>query len=41
MIKAYNETPENFGVPSDEILNSVISLVDRQMTIDATNEKNH
>ena len=34
MIRAYNETPENFGVPSDEIINEVIKLVDRQMEID-------
>ena len=34
MIRAYNGTPENFGVPSDEIINEVIKLVDRQMEID-------
>ena len=28
MIKGYNETPENFGVPSDETINQVIRLVD-------------
>jgi hypothetical protein len=40
MIRAYNETPENFGVPSDEIINEVIKLVDRQMEIDYE-DKNH
>ena len=34
MIRAYNGTPENFGVPSDEIIHEVIKLVDRQMEID-------
>ena len=38
---AYNATPENFGVPSDEIIQSVIELVDRQMEIDAANDKLH
>ena len=28
MIRAYNETPEDFGVPSDETINEVIRLVD-------------
>ena len=35
LIDAYNATPENFGVPSEEVINSVISLVDEQMEIDA------
>lgn len=35
LIEAYNGTPENFGLPSDEIINNVIELVDRQMEIDA------
>ena len=39
MINAYNATPENFGVPSDEVINSVIELVDRQMEIDFANDK--
>jgi len=29
MIDAYNATPENFGVPSDEIIHKVIHLVDQ------------
>lgn len=41
LIAAYNATPENFGVPSDEIINSVIELVDRQLEIDAIDGKNH
>jgi hypothetical protein len=28
MIDAYNSTPENFGVPSDEVIKEVIRLVD-------------
>ena len=35
MIRGYNETPENFGVPSDEIIDEVIRLVDTQMEIDS------
>ena len=35
LIEAYNATPENFGVPSDEIINRVIDLVDRQMELDS------
>ena len=34
MIEGYNMTPENFGVPSDEIINKVIHSVDYQMQID-------
>ena len=29
MIEGYNATPENFGVPSDEIINRVIRLDDQ------------
>jgi len=29
MIEGYNATPENFGVPSDEIIHRVIRLVDQ------------
>ena len=39
MIHAYNQTPENFGVPSYEIINEVIRLVDEQITIDEKNEQ--
>ena len=39
MIAAYNATPENFGVPSDESIRNVIELVDRQMEIDFANDK--
>lgn len=35
MIRGYNETPENFGVPSDEVIDEVIRLVDEQMEIDS------
>ena len=28
MVNAYNATPEDFGVPADEVINSVIELVD-------------
>lgn len=35
MIDSYNATPENFGVPSDEVINNVISLVDHQMEVDS------
>lgn len=41
LIGAYNATPENFGVPSDEIIQNVINLVDRQMEIDFANDKLH
>lgn len=34
LISAYNATPENFGVPSDEVIHEVIRLVDNQMEID-------
>jgi len=34
MIKAYNETPENFGVPSDSTINEVIKLVIEQISHD-------
>ena len=39
MIDAYNATPENFGVPSDEVINEVIRLVDQQMEIDSRIER--
>ena len=39
MINAYNATPENFGVPSDEVINEVIRLVDQQMEIDSRVER--
>ena len=39
LIDAYNSTPENFGVPSDKSIRNVIELVDRQMEIDAANDK--
>ena len=29
MIAGYNATPENFGVPSDSVIQRVIELVDR------------
>ena len=35
MIRGYNETPENFGVPADEVIDEVIRLVDQQMEIDS------
>ena len=35
LIDAYNATPENFGVPSDQVIQSVIDLVDRQMERDS------
>lgn len=34
MIEGYNMTPENFGVPSDHIIDKVIQSVDYQMQID-------
>lgn len=34
MIKAYNETPENFESPSDATINEMIRLVDQQIAID-------
>ena len=40
MIKAYNETPENFGSPSDKTVNEMIRLVEHQITLDEHNEKN-
>ena len=41
LIAGYNATPENFGVPSDDVIQNVIELVDRQMEIDFANEKLH
>ncbi len=38
MVKAYNDTPNNFGVPSDETINEVIRLVIEQISIDDHNE---
>lgn len=40
MIKAYNETPENFGSPSDSTVNEMIRLVDQQNSIDEARESN-
>lgn len=34
MIKAYNETPENFGSPLESTVNEMIRLVDQQMKLD-------
>jgi len=39
MIRAYNGTPENFGVPSDETINETIRLVEQQMEIDSRIEQ--
>lgn len=39
MIEAYNATPENFGVPSEETIMNVIRLVDKQMEIDSRIEE--
>lgn len=36
LIQAYNETPENFGSPSDETVTRVIALLERQLAIDET-----
>ena len=41
MVHAYNATPEDFGVPADDVIHSVIELVDRQMEIDFANDKIH
>lgn len=38
MIRGYNETPENFGIPSDETLKEVIQLIDDQMAKDVMDE---
>ena len=35
MIRAYNATPDNFGVPPDETIQDVIRLVEHQMQIDS------
>lgn len=40
MIRGYNETPENFGVPSDETIQRVIELADWQMQLDQNTEQN-
>lgn len=34
LIRGYNETPDNFGVPSDETINDVIAICDRQISLD-------
>ncbi len=34
MIDGYNRTPDNFGVPSDEVINNVIKFIDYQMELD-------
>lgn len=39
LIKAFNETPENFGSPSDETVSEVIRLVETQMELDEHNER--
>ena len=41
MVAAYNATPEDFGVPADDVIQSVIELVDKQMEIDFANDKLH
>ena len=41
LIDAYNATPENFGVPSDEVIQMVIELVDSQMDRDSLIEDNN
>lgn len=38
MIKAYNETPENFGSPSESTVNEMIRLVEQQMAQDEKND---
>ena len=35
LIDGYNATPENFGVPTDEVIQMVIDLVDNQMKRDS------
>lgn len=39
LIEAYNATPENFGLPPDQIIENVIKLVDTQMEIDLQMEQ--
>jgi hypothetical protein len=41
MIKAYNETPENFGSPHEHTVNEMIRLVDQQMALDESSDKAH
>ena len=38
LIKAYNATPENFGVPEASVIESVIKLVEEQISADEKNE---
>lgn len=38
MIKAYNETPENFESPAQSTVDEMIGLIDKQMAIDEQNE---
>lgn len=38
LIQAYNETPENFGSPSDETVDRVIALLDKQIALDEESE---
>ena len=39
LIEGYNATPENFQVPSNEIIDKVVSLVENQIELDLKNEK--
>lgn len=38
MIKAYNETPENFESPAQSTVEEMIGLIEKQMAIDEQNE---
>lgn len=38
MIKAYNETPENFESPAESTVNEMIRLVEEQMALDEKND---
>ena len=38
MVEAYNATPEDFGVPADDVIQRVIDLVDKQMEIDCADD---
>ena len=38
LIEGYNATPENFQVPSEEIINKVVSLVENQIKLDLKND---
>jgi hypothetical protein len=39
LIYGYNCCPENFGVPSDEVINEVIAAVEHQMLVDKKEEE--